>query len=116
MLKRYNSCVDGLTRGLCPSCREPIQQHIRVFSDPPRTVPPSQLLLDTKENVKKACVFLDRYPGLDSDFSDRIDDLLALCVPKEESVCQISARCQNHTTNSGHRRIELYPCSKLSKS
>ncbi|KZV62417.1 hypothetical protein PENSPDRAFT_758717 [Peniophora sp. CONT] len=83
------SCVNGLARGLCPSCREPIQQHIRVYNDPPRAVLPSQLLLDTKNNVEKACVNLDRYPGLDSDFSDRIDDLLALCVPKEESEDRI---------------------------
>ena len=82
---RYRCIQEGL-HGQCPACRGPIQQHIRVWSAVPRSVSPSRLLLDTKANVRKACDFLERYPGLDGDFSERMEDLLALCVPKEESV------------------------------
>ena len=79
-------CIQEGLHGQCPACRGPIQQHIRVWSAVPRSVSPSRLLLDTKANVRKACDFLERYPGLDGDFGERMEDLLALCVPKEESV------------------------------
>ncbi|VDB91567.1 unnamed protein product [Peniophora sp. CBMAI 1063] len=81
-------CIQGL-RGLCPSCRKPYQQHIQVWHDAPRSVSPSQMLLDAKENVRIACFNLDRYEGLGSDFHERVEDLLALCVPKEESEDRI---------------------------
>ena len=76
--------------------------------DAPRAVSASQDLLDAKQNVKLACRDLNRHPGLGDDFSERINDLLDLCVPKEESVSNVSYDSCNRTTDDIYRRTGSY--------